>query len=499
MAQGGIASGASAGESNFPGLEAIVSELAVPTTPAARPRLHTSKGVISVSLQEHNFPSIVSDFCFHSIYTKHEAINALSKVNAECLRVAEMRLLNTTVSKSVRLEEFEGLQNSAMVQINHYLKDAWVANLKTAVQSSLSHVGKGWYNLEETNREVYMFSKLRRLMSMINFRMEDSVRFLVMSSLKRYQQMLRKASAFEVVVRDTDDVEVAAVPLSKQDLENEHAEPSGFDLNGPLFAVGLTVKDNRISYKKEPRMFLETPLTIIDKALLMLLNIPRLETQVMEHLFSYGGSDVPKLASVLRGEPWVCDVYDSIRRDLSNVVRPLEQYLATMEKYNSVLELDVDKYVDELKLDEKSLEQTRRELNSHLEAIELVKKRVPSTAHLGVVVVSCEDVQKRLIAKHQLIIQKELDAFSNFTKGNATAAANEFKSMEKELKRHPHTVDGLQEIKAYMATVSAAVRSKQSAIQSCLESFDLMDTFKVYTNAVYATLNALDLTAVAVF
>jgi dynein heavy chain len=34
-------------------------------------------------------------------------------------------------------------------------------------------VGKGWFNMEEKNWKVYLKSKLRKLMELIRFMMED--------------------------------------------------------------------------------------------------------------------------------------------------------------------------------------------------------------------------------------------------------------------------------------------------------------------------------------
>jgi len=54
----------------------------------------------------HDFPKHFSDFCFNSFYTKGEAIKALVDVNEQCLKLTELSLFNTRISKSQTLSDF---------------------------------------------------------------------------------------------------------------------------------------------------------------------------------------------------------------------------------------------------------------------------------------------------------------------------------------------------------------------------------------------------------
>ncbi|KAK2489058.1 hypothetical protein MC885_021332 [Smutsia gigantea] len=74
-----------------------------------------------------------------------------------------------------------------------FLKDSWVSTLKVAVRSSLRDMSKGWYNLYETSWEVYLMSKLRKLMELIKYMLQDSLRFLVQDSLRGFAQFISEA------------------------------------------------------------------------------------------------------------------------------------------------------------------------------------------------------------------------------------------------------------------------------------------------------------------
>ena len=58
-----------------------------------------------------------------------------------------------------------------------FLKDSWLTTLRAVVRSSLRDIGKGWFNLEETNWEVYRMSKISKLMESVRFMMQVGVKF----------------------------------------------------------------------------------------------------------------------------------------------------------------------------------------------------------------------------------------------------------------------------------------------------------------------------------
>ena len=57
-------------------------------------------------------------------------------------------------------------------QVQAYLETSWIPQLKHLVQSSLMDVNKGWFNISEDSWEVYLNSKLRRLMELVRYAMQ---------------------------------------------------------------------------------------------------------------------------------------------------------------------------------------------------------------------------------------------------------------------------------------------------------------------------------------
>lgn len=58
-------------------------------------------------------------FIFNTLLTTPEVISALSKVKAECNRVATMSLFHLTFTKVLRLEEFDLAQSQTHAQVRY--------------------------------------------------------------------------------------------------------------------------------------------------------------------------------------------------------------------------------------------------------------------------------------------------------------------------------------------------------------------------------------------
>lgn len=74
-----------------------------------------------------------------------------------------------------------------------FLKDTWINTLKTAIKNNLRDSGKGLYDLEQDEWDLYQMSKLHKLMMRIKFILQDSVRYLVQNSLISFTQLLLDA------------------------------------------------------------------------------------------------------------------------------------------------------------------------------------------------------------------------------------------------------------------------------------------------------------------
>ena len=64
---------------------------------------------------------------------------------------------------------------------------------RSAGSTKCACVGKGWYNLNESNYETYCFSKMRALLVVTRFMMEDTLRSLVMDNYLKFVAFVNAA------------------------------------------------------------------------------------------------------------------------------------------------------------------------------------------------------------------------------------------------------------------------------------------------------------------
>merc|ERR1712078_269728 len=122
---------------------------------------------------ECNFPELFSEFSFQSSLTQPEVISTLLKVRAECLKIQKLNLLNTFLVKS------------------SLLKESWVQAIKSAVQNSLKDVGKGWYSIANISQEISPSSKLKKLLKVVTFLMEETLRGLLEDSVSKFAEFIK--------------------------------------------------------------------------------------------------------------------------------------------------------------------------------------------------------------------------------------------------------------------------------------------------------------------
>jgi hypothetical protein len=85
--------------------------------------------------------------------------------------------------------------------------DSWTLLIKQIIKSSFKDVGKGWFNLKETNLDAYNFSKMKRYLTMVRYMMEDSLRFLTEHMLIKYTNFIeRHVGAARVELKSINDV-----------------------------------------------------------------------------------------------------------------------------------------------------------------------------------------------------------------------------------------------------------------------------------------------------
>ena len=78
-----------------------------------------------VDIPNYDFVGKRDQFAFASFLTKREAIKVLARVHTECERVANGNLFQSAFGKTVKVDEFDAIQQQAATTTSAMLKDRY--------------------------------------------------------------------------------------------------------------------------------------------------------------------------------------------------------------------------------------------------------------------------------------------------------------------------------------------------------------------------------------
>ncbi|XP_068109284.1 dynein axonemal heavy chain 1 [Hyperolius riggenbachi] len=415
-----------------------------------------------VYIQNYPFATNRAAFIFTTLLTRSEVITSLCKVRAECNRVSTMSLFHSTLTKCVRLEEFEQTQSQTFSQVQLFLKDSWVSTLKNAIRSSLREVGKGWYDLTECNWEVYCMSKLRQLMELIKFNLQDSLRFLVQDSLVAFTQLIMDACCN--VLTCTEGMDWGG------DLVNSPYKPR----KNPIFLLDLVLDTSGVHFSTPLDNFESTLMMLFDKGILATHTVPQLEKFVLEDLFISG---TPLLESVGLHEPPVEELRNNIRNAICKALIPLRAYAKQYEKYLELNNTDVDRYVKLFRDKNPSASEVKLAVEEHLLEKERLDHALPNAIIVGPFQISIEGVKQSLSRKCKSLSNAMLELFAKSVRKEVDVISDQFRAISRNLYEKPNSVEELTELREWMNGVPEQITALEEQIVKVMADYEVIDEF----------------------
>jgi dynein heavy chain len=96
----------------------------------------------------------------------------MQEIRKECNDVGLKDIYNPNITKSMRVNEFRQIQKSSTSQISYYLKETWVNKIKEIIKINFAEdagqttqFARPWYSLNETSKESYEMSKLKKFLT----------------------------------------------------------------------------------------------------------------------------------------------------------------------------------------------------------------------------------------------------------------------------------------------------------------------------------------------
>jgi dynein heavy chain len=155
-----------------------------------------------------DFTEIFKEFCFSSLFIKEEVIKALQEIKVACNEQVEREIFSLTTEKeAIAIDEFKTIQESSISQLMSNLKGNWIHKMTKIIKEQFSDVGKGWFNMKETNRLTYEFGKLKRFLTVIRLNMQDTLYTLIHRSLHNFFDFIKDNIPEKVEINSENNVQ----------------------------------------------------------------------------------------------------------------------------------------------------------------------------------------------------------------------------------------------------------------------------------------------------
>eukprot|EP00803_Ostreobium_quekettii_P000128 evm.model.scf_11.7 EVM.evm.TU.scf_11.7 scf_11:47578-52580(+) len=419
----------------------------------------------TVPMPPYDFLEQFSEFSFTTLLTKGEVIAATVKMRAECHKVLKMSLFNTHFSKATKPDEFDQSQVQAGEQVSNYLKDTWSTGVRNAIRNSFKDIGKGWFHLQETNRETYEFSKLRRFNTLTRFVMEDTLRYLL-EGLRKFREFLKSCTAYKVAVNGSNDVEVCYYDGDSVTLRRY-----------PLFLVELVVtKEEQFAYSSDPEEIPGKMVSVVDHAISCVQGIPQLEPSIMDKMF---WAHIPLLNTPHPMEPHIVGIRDEIRGMWEAPVRIAQDYLRHFEHFLPFVSLDIDAYVEDLKTRglELSLEELTAEIDTGMRNLEALQSGMPVTMNLGWLSVNFSKVRDQLVGKLESLVSKLKALLSAIPMNLMESVSAQYVEIEKALAVSRETIEDVDRQRMYIANLPNKIKDIAAEIEGAQPWYDALKSY----------------------
>eukprot|EP01033_Poteriospumella_lacustris_P000280 gene286-182_t len=401
-------------------------------------------------------------FKFASLLSKTEAMQILQQIQIDNLPLERISFFSTP-EKSMRLEEFNTNQLAAGSAFKAAVCDTWSNAITNAIKNHLKDVKKGWFNVEESNLEVYKFSKLKKFMFRINFKMEDVLRDLLYRTVGEYVHVVEQfcPSTVEIVDKETVHVAGGRFPMFTVDLKYVNA-----------------TKDSpaRFTYSATHDMLLAALLTHFDVPFKNLKGMIKVEKRVMRKLF---WAYEPVIGVPHNGEDWANALRDRLVHAVETALQHMETYLTTLTEFSDLINLDVNDYAAQAEAkyfanDTMQMAELCELAKKHAFDSEHILNNFPSSISLGFVMIDCKSVRSVMAAKHKAIATKLFQLMERKTREYAEAVMQEFRLMFDVLVISPQNIEKLTEMREMIAGMPQRIDMLSDRIDKNTNYFDLI-------------------------
>ena len=507
----------------------MASTLRLPPSPPAPPP--PASGCVAVPYDD--FKRKFSAFTFSTFLTKPEVITALGTVQTECEKITQACIFNVAIKRSLDLDEFVNSQAAVNKIVSRQVKDDWSHSVTSTLRNSLQSCGKGHFNIYESKTDVYKFTKLKKLLTRINFVMQTSLRKLTTSSLVAYRDFILESAKGVPSIKSFRDISVDFVPKGQKMSKSEKKIFNNIQKMTrppPLFNVTVDVTDAPVCLNSdeiaeteaaikawkppaddkrakcniqpvEPDLkfvfklssskdsFTVATVASFDAAIKTLAEVEQVEKMLMDRLFwsfspllqSVSGSD--EVVMAMRAEI-VAAVDKASKKPLDKILQLVNMKNPNRSPYVAFLNADVEKVIDTVtpeNLEDLDVKAVLKLIAKHKKENAKMAKDLPAEPlKIGLFSVNFGSIRSRLLDQHKSIISMCHTLIAKFNSHIGNGISAKFEEIRRALTKVPQSVEEVSALAEYMGGVKAEVSALRDGMNKVFEGCDALDVEHVH-------------------
>ncbi|XP_029347294.1 dynein heavy chain 1, axonemal [Acyrthosiphon pisum] len=422
--------------------------------PATRLTMSTNKAFINSK----------KEFNRNSLLHLPEVFTALCDSNVENIFIKDTRLLFTVFPIAVTLKEFETIQLKNIFETFNLLKNYWIKQITFKCYSALKNMKNCWFDISISKMKLYESSihKLRKLMELLKYMMEERLRMVVINSAKGYATLIEQPC---IPMKGINDDFVWDSDLNKSPFE---------DCTPPLFSVILNMNKNGAYYSTDPDTFETVIVSLFKRVILESHELPAIHPYLLVNMKF---AEKPYLTSIGLIEPKITELQSNIENNIRLAIIPLKAYCKEFNIFLSLFNMDVDLYVKTFFDSNPSLSRIQEEISMQIKMKLKLEKTFPETITIGLFFISITSLKHSLVKKRIDLADLIMKTHASLTTEKIEICCEEYKRMYLKLTEIPTSIEQVFEIREWIDTLPILISNQSEIVRRLFKDMEMLDTF----------------------
>lgn len=417
-----------------------------------------------VKPKNSRFPELKSFLRLSWLYCAREIFSLMYIIEQDCQEIQKIQLFPIKPGKNQTFGEFIVSSRHIFTQSLNFLRDIWTRNTIKKIKGYLKRLGKGWFDLDINNWELYRMSKLSRLMLLIKMKMQTALRNLVELSTAAFADYFNEA--FD------------GKPEILENFEwSENLIDSPYQVEHPIIQFDLIFSEVKKGFDYSLDILeAQTELNkMFENVVLLLHTIDQLEPIVLKNLIFPKGT---KLSSTGLLDPKIVNQQNRLNKCLTNSSILLNAYLEKYKKYQDLKLLDISDYIKGIKSENKSTQEVKAEISFQLGKIVELENSLPDSIVIGPFFVDSSTLKLNLINKRKEMFNKLLAFLCDGFQDKISNINEQYEEIYKKLDEKILSIEHIHAIGSWMEEIPKKVHDLDSMARKISMEYEVLDYFQ---------------------